>query len=455
MALVNRVRNWPLATAHWPLVLLCCIPAAGQNWPSFRGDRALGIVESAKLPSSWNIERGENVAWKVALPGLAHSSPIVWGDRIYITNAVSSDPNTVLQFPLEGKLDTRTDTAKHQFRVMALDKATGKVMWDKLAFESEPKIARHPHSSYAAATPATDGKHIAAFFGSEGLYMYDLSGKLLWKVDVGTLDQGAFDLPDYKWGYASSPVIFKNLVIVQCDQQKGSFLAAYDVDTGKQVWRTDRPDAIPSWSSPGLCETKNGTELVANGAETIRGYDPMTGKELWKLKGTSMISVPTPFIAHDLIFVFTGYSRFIQPIYAIKPGARGDITPPKDATSTDQIAWTMQKGAPYLSTPVVYGDYLYVVLGSGVMTCYKARTGEKVYSQRLGNGGYFTASPVVGGGKIYFTSEDGDVFVVKAGPVYELLAVNKMGEIAMATPAISGNWLLYRTHHHLVAIREK
>jgi outer membrane protein assembly factor BamB len=437
------------------LALALCACASAQNWPSFRGERALGVVESAKLPSSWDLKSGLNVAWNVTLPGLAHSSPVVWGDRIYLTTAISSDPNTVLQFPLDGKLDTRTDTSKHQLRVLALDKNTGKVIWDRLVNEGEPKIARHPHSSYGAPTVATDGKHLAVFFGSEGLYTLDLDGKLLWKQDIGTLDQGAFDLPEYKWGYASSPIIYKNLVIVQCDQQKGSFLAAYDADSGKQVWRADRDGLVPSWATPGICETKSGTELVANGAEQIRGYDPMTGKELWRLKGTSMISVPTPFVAHDLIFVFTGYSRYIQPMYAIKPGAHGDITPPKDATSTDQIAWTAQRGAPYLSTPVVVGDYLYIVLGNGLMTCYKARTGEKVYQQRLGTGGYFTASPVVGGGKVYFSNEEGDVYVVKAGAEYELLAVNHMGEVTMATPAISGGLLLYRTQHKLVALREK
>ncbi len=431
-----------------PVSLFC------QNWPSFRGDHALGVVENAQLPASWDVEKGRNVAWKIALPGLAHSSPIVWGDRIYVTTAISSDPNSVLQFPLDGKLDTRTDTSKHQFRVLAIDKSNGKIVWDKLAYEGEPKVARHPHNSYAAATPATDGKHLVAFFGSEGLYGFDLNGKLLWKQDVGILDQAAFDVPDYKWGYASSPIIYKNLAIVQCDQIKGSFIAAFDVETGKPVWRIDRPDAIPSWATPGIYEGKSGAELIANGAEHVRSYDPMTGKELWSIKGTSMISVPTPFAVDDLIYVFTGYWRWIQPIYVIKGGARGDITPPKEAAKTEKIAWTTEKGAPYLNTPLVYGDLLYVMGNNGVLTVYKSRTGEKIYQQRVGGGGYFTASAVAGGGKIYFTNEDGDVFVVKAGSTYELLAQNHMGDVSMATPAITGNTLLYRTQHTLFALRE-
>jgi outer membrane protein assembly factor BamB len=435
------------------LLLIVAGAAAAQNWPSFRGERALGISENAKLPSSWDVDKGRNIAWKTTIPGLAHSSPVSWGNRIYVTTAISADPNSVLQFPLKGELDRRTDVSKHQFRLLAIDSSNGKIVWDKLAYEGEPKVARHPHNSYAASTPATDGKHIVAFFGSEGFYGFNMEGKLLWKQDVGVLDQAAFDVPDYKWGYASSPIIYKNLAIVQCDQVKGSYVAAFDVDSGKQVWRVER-DAIPSWATPGIYEGKTGAELIANGTEYIRGYDPLTGKELWKLKGTSMISVPTPFAAHDLIFVFTGYWRYIQPIYVIKPGARGDITPPKDATSTEQIAWTVQKGAPYLNTPVVYGEYLYVLGNNGIVVCYRARTGEKIYQQRLGNGGYFTASPVAGGGKLFFTNEDGDVYVVKAGPEYELLALNHMGDVAMATPAIAGSTLLYRTQHHLFALRE-
>ena len=436
----------------YSVTFLCLSLAGAQNWPSFRGERALGVMENAQLPFSWDIETGKNVAWKISLPGLAHSSPIVWGDRVFLTNAVSANPDTVLQFPLNGQPDMRTDVSRHQFRLMAIDKHSGKVIWDKLAYEGEPRVARHPHNSYAAATPATDGKHIVAFYGSEGLYAFNMDGRQLWKQDVGVLDQAAFDMPEYKWGYASSPIIYKNLAIVQCDQIKGSFIAAFDIDTGKQVWRTER-DAIPSWATPGIYEGKTGAELVINGTEYIRGYDPLTGRELWQLKGTSMISVPTPFVAHDLIFVFTGYWRWIQPIYVIKPGARGDITPPKDATSTSQIAWIVQKGAPYLNTPLVYGDYLYVMGNNGVLVCYRARTGERVYQQRVGSG-YFTSSPVCGGGKLYFSNEDGDVYVVQAGPDYKLLGQNRMGEVVMATPAITGSLLLFRTQHHLFALSE-
>ena len=186
----------------WLALAFCAANALGQNWPSFRGPGALGVVERASTPTSWDIEKGRNVAWKLEVPGLSHSSPIVWGDRIYLVTAISEDPNSVLQFPLKGALDTRTDTSKHEFRVMAIEKASGKVIWNKLAYAGEPKLSRHPHNSYAAATPATDGKHLVVFFGSEGLFTFDMDGKLLWQQDLGVLDQAAFDLPEYRWGSA-------------------------------------------------------------------------------------------------------------------------------------------------------------------------------------------------------------------------------------------------------------
>jgi outer membrane protein assembly factor BamB len=416
-----------------------------QNWPSFRGPGATGVQETAHVPASWDVQTNRNVAWRTAIPGMGHSSPIVWGDRIFVTTAVSSDPKSVFQYPLAGALDNRTDLSKHQFKIYCLDKRTGRILWEKVAVESAPHIARHPHNSYASATPATDGKRVVAFFGSEGLYAFDLDGKLLWKQDAGTLDQGAFDVPDYKWGSASSPIIYKNLVFIQCDQQKGSFLAAFDVETGKPVWRAMR-EALPSWSTPTVYDGGGRAELVTNGAEYFRGYDPLTGKELWRIKGTSMISVPTPFAAHGLIYLASGYFRYIQPIVALKPGATGDVP-------TAQIGWRTEKGAPYLPTPIVYGDYFYAFNSRGILTVYHAKTGERIYEQRLA-GGAFASSPVAADGRLYAASEDGDVYVVKAGPAFELLATNKRGEVVMATPALTDKVLIVRGLNHLFGIAE-
>lgn len=433
------------------IVILFASGSHADDWPSFRGPRAAGVAEGTSPPVHWDVGEGKNIAWKTPIPGMAHSSPIVMGDRIYVTTAISGQGESAFQFPLEGEIDRRSDLSRHQFRVIAVDLKTGSVIWDQLALEASPRVARHPHNSYAAATPATDGKYLVAFFGSEGLYAFDLSGKLLWKRDLGRLDQGAFDVPDYTWGYASSPILYKDLVIVQCDQQEGSFIAAFNVATGEEVWRTQR-EALPSWSTPGVYEGDGGAELVTNGTEYIRGYDPATGVELWKLKGTSMISVPTPFVAHDLIYVATGYYRNMQPIYAIRPGARGDITLAEGSLSNDSIAWSQPRGAPYLSTPLVYREFFYTVAGNGVLTCYDARRGERVYQERLGTGGYFSSSPVAADGRLYFANEEGQVFVVRAGRDFELLATNEMGEVTMATPALAPDLLVYRTLGTLIGV---
>ena len=442
--------SWAVAAAF---VLFGFHAPGGEanEWPSFRGERAWGVADGTNPPVEWDVEQGSHIAWKTPISGMAHSSPIIRGERIYLTTAISARADTAFQFPLAGEMDRRSDLSEHQFRVLALDLKDGSVVWDELALEAEPRVARHPHSSYAAPTPATDGEYLVAFFGSEGLYTFDLSGKLLWKRDLGPLDQGAFDVPDYTWGYASSPIIYKNLTIVQCDQQQGSFIAAFDLATGEEIWRTER-DALPSWSTPGIYEGESGAELVTNSTEYIRDYDPLPGQEPRRRKGASMISVPTPFVAHELIYVATGYHRYVQPIYAIRPGARGDITLAEGAASNDAIAWSQPKGAPYLTTPLVYGDYFYTVAGNGVLTYYLARTGERVYQQRLGTGGYFSSSPVAADGRIYFANEDGQVFVVKAGPEFELLATNEMGEVTMATPALAPGLIVYRTLKSLVAI---
>src|SRR5215212_5146258 len=309
-------------------------------------------------------------------------------------------------------------------------------------------------SSHAASTPATDGKYLIVNVGSEGLYAYDLNGKLKWKKDLGVLDAGWFYDVDYQWEYGSSPIIYKNMVIVQADVQKNSFIAAYDIKNGKELWKTSREE-LPSWGSPTVYEGPQRAELITVGPKKIRGYDPSTGKELWSLGPMSEITTPTPFVAHDLIFVTSGYAP-IQPIYAIKLGGNGDLTLKEGKESSDFIAWSKQRGGPYMPTPIVYGDLLYTCSNQGVFTAYNAKTGERVYQERLGGtGAAFTASPVASDGKIFLSSEDGDVFVVKAGLKYELLSKNPVGEVMMATPAISDGLLIVRTVSHLYAFGQQ
>jgi formylglycine-generating enzyme required for sulfatase activity len=427
-----------------------------QHWPSFRGRHASGIADGQHPPLSWDALASRNVVWKVPVPGLGHSSPVVWGDRVFVTSAVSSRPQSVFRRDVtsrEGDLiniDSSGDRTRHVWRVYCLDKRTGKMLWEATAHDGVPVVDRHIRNSHATATPATNGEYVVVFFGSEGLYAFRMDGTLAWKRDLGVLDAGSIDDPDFQWGLASSPVLFRNLVIVQCDVQDGSFLAAFDLVTGREVWRTQR-DEFSSWSTPTIYEHGSTTELVTNGTRFVRGYDPLTGTELWRLSSGSENAIPTPVATADLIFVASGY-RPVQPIAAIRPGAKGDITPGEGSTSNTSVAWSTRRGGPYIPTPLVYGEHLYVLANNGVLTTYDARTGARVYQQRLaGRGGAFSASPVAADGRIYFASEDGDVHVVKAGAAYELLATNPVGEVMMATPAISQGLLLVRTLHHLYA----
>jgi outer membrane protein assembly factor BamB len=393
------------------------------------------------------------VRWKTPIPGIAVSSPIVWGDKVFVTTAVSGDPGAKLRHGLYGDVEPSPDVSKHQWKVYALSKRDGKILWERTAHEGVPRTKRHPKSSQASCTPVTNGRVLVVHFGSEGLFGYDLNGKLLWKQDLGKLNAGWFFDPDYEWGVASSPVIYKNTVIVQADIQKDSFVAAFDLNTGKQVWRTMR-DEIPSWGTPAIYEGEPRDELITHATKFIRGYDPATGKELWRLSGNSEITTPTPLIAHGLIYVTNGY-RGIQPIYAIRPGASGDISLKGEQSSNQSIAWSHKRGGPYTPTPLIMGDLLYILANQGVLSAYNAKSGERLYQQRVGNGGSYSASLVGGDGKLYLTSEDGEVYVVRAGPKYELLAQNSVGEVVMATPAISDGTLLIRTMGHVVAIGGK
>lgn len=434
-------------------IVACAVATNAQNWPSFRGPGATGVVEGKSTPVKWDAEKSVGVLWKTPIPGLAHSSPVVWGNRVFITTAISTNPKEETRFGLYGDVAPVKEESKHIWKVYCLDKLTGKILWERVAYEGMPKIKRHPKATHASSTPATDGRHVIALFGSEGLYCYDLNGKLLWKQDPGVLDAGWFYDPDYQWEYASSPIIYKNLVILQADIQKDSFIAAYDLKTGKQVWKTAREE-IPSWGTPTVYEGKNRVELITNGSKAVRGYDPLTGKELWRLSPNSEITTPTPFVAHELIFVTSGYAP-VQPIYAIRPGANGDISLKDDKESSEFIAWSKKRGGPYMPTPLVYGELLYTCSNQGVLTAYNARTGERIYQQRLADrGGAFTASPVASDGKLYLSSEDGEIFVVKAGPKHELLSVNPVGEVLMATPAISDGMLIVRGIKNVFAVRE-
>ncbi len=421
---------------------------SGVNWPSFRGPRSSGINEGFPTPTSWNAETGENILWKTPIPGLSHASPVVWGDRVFVTTAISSRDNSV-RVGLYGDIAPVQDDSEHRWMVYALDKRSGEIVWERTAHRGVPKIKRHTKSTHASATMAVDGHHVIAYFGSEGLYAYDMEGELLWKKDLGVLDSGFYMVPTAQWGVASSPIIHDGKVILLADVQQGSFIAAFDLSSGEEVWRTPR-DEVPTWGTPNVYEDNGVSQVVVNGYRHIGGYDPATGAEVWRMRGGGDIPVPTPVFGHGLIFITNAHGP-MSPIYAIRPSARGDITLAGESAN-DSVAWSYSRGGGYMQTPLVYGDLLYNCRDNGALSVYDARTGERLYQERLGSGGGFSASPVAADGKVYFSSEDGDVFVLAAGARFELLARNPMGEVTMATPAISEGMLLFRTQGHVVAV---
>ncbi len=424
------------------------------HWPTFRGPNASGIAEGFASPTTWNVPAGENVKWKTPIAGLGHSSPVIWGNYLFITTAKGEQTNTKLRVGLYGDIKSVEDNTTHQWTVYCLNKQTGKILWEQVAYTGIPKIKRHPKATHASSTPATDGKNVVVMFGSEGLYCYDMKGKLRWKKDLGLLDSGFFMVPAAQWGFASSPIIFEDKVFLQCDVQKGSFVAAFSIKDGREIWRTPRED-VPTWSSPTVFRSGNRTLLLLNGYKHIGGYDAATGKEVWRLKGGGDIPVPTPIVAHDMVFITNAHGR-MAPIYAIRLDATGDISLEENTTSNKHVAWSVPRDGAYMITPLVYGDYLYISKDSGVLNCFEAKTGNRIYQERLGDGkSGFSASPVAADGKLYYSSEDGDIYVVKAGTKFELLAKNEMGEVCMATPAISEGTLFFRTQGHVVAISER
>ncbi|MDX1934420.1 MAG: PQQ-binding-like beta-propeller repeat protein [Capsulimonadales bacterium] len=426
----------------------------GDHWPSFRGANASGVADGTPVASAWDVEAGRNVQWKTAIPGLGHSSPIVWGDRLFVTTAISGAAKPELKVGLYGDIAPVEDDTSHEFRVYCLNKKTGKILWQRTAYRGVPRVKRHTKATHANSTMATDGKNVLAFFGSEGLYCYDMDGNLRWKKSLGVLDSGFFMVPDAQWGFASSPIPVDGKALVQCDIQKNGFVAAFDLKDGRELWRTPRKD-VPTWSTPSIVEVGGRKQMIVNGWKHIGAYDVATGKEVWRLTGGGDIPVPTPLVAEGLIFITNAHGR-LSPLYAIRPTAKGDITLTGDATSNTHIAWSIPRGGAYMQTPLAYRGYLYSCRDNGVLTCFEAKTGKQVYQERLGTGRTgFTASPVAADGKLFFTSEEGDVYVVKAGPAFEVIGVNPMGEVCMATPAISAGVLFWRTQGHLVAIGGK
>jgi outer membrane protein assembly factor BamB len=454
IALGVLVLHMPRVEGHAPQdVPAATAPSTSERpgWPSFRGPGASGVADGQHLPDSWNAETGENIRWRVLIPGLAHSSPIVWGDRVFVTSAISSLPDATFRPGLYGDGDASSDRSPHRWMVYAIDARTGRTLWERVAHEGIPVDRRHIKTTYASATPATDGRIVVAWFGSQGVYAYDMDGNLLWSADVGRLDVGAYDIPSFEWGPASSPIIWNDLVILQCDTQAESFIVALDAATGKTVWRTPR-DELPSWGTPTIADTPAGPELVTNGSNFIRGYDPRTGRERWRLGGSSKITAPTP-VFQDGLFVIASGRAPEQPIFAVRAGAHGDITLPPGVTRSEAVAWSWMRRGSYMPTPLIYDDLVYVLGNSGILDAYALATGEEVFRARLAHlGSGFSASPVAADGRIYIAGEDGEIVVVAAGREPRHIATNPMGEPLMATPALVDGVMYVRSQTTLFAI---
>ena len=419
-----------------------------MNWPSFRGPQASGICDGLELPTEWDLEEGTNVRWRRPFPGLAHSSPVIWGDRMFITTAVRKDGDQELKVGLYGDIKPIEDESIFSFELHCLDKRTGETLWSQTCWEGVPAVQRHPKGSHAAASPTVDADRVVAFFGGEGIYCYDHLGNALWQRDLGPMDSGFYMMPDAQWGFGASPVLSEGRVILQCDNQENSFVAALDGRTGEDLWRTARAD-VPTWSTPTVHITEDRSQVICNGFKHPAGYDLETGQELWSLSGGGDIPVPTPIVSGDMIFI-TNAHGMLAPIFALDVNVTGELSIKPDEEPF--MIWGKARRGNYMQTPLAYGDEVYFCNDAGIVTCYEAASGQELYRERLGVGRTgFTSSPVAANGNLYYASEEGDVHVVRMG-AFEVLAINSLGEECMATPAISEGALYYRTRGHVLSI---
>ncbi|MEM7051891.1 MAG: PQQ-binding-like beta-propeller repeat protein [Acidobacteriota bacterium] len=417
--------------------LFAVAAATAADWPSFRGPNGSGVADGAALATSWDADGGRNVLWRTELAGGGFASPVLWQNRLYVTTFEE----------VAGKDDTL------RWNLLAIDRASGKVQWSKTVVEEPRRLDQHRASSQANASPAVDGKRIVTIVGASTLAAYDLSGKELWRKDLGLLDQGMASDRNSQWGHASSPLLWQDKVYVQVDRHRDSYLAAYDAASGKELWRDARQEK-PSWSTPAIYRSDaapGGVGLVTASPGYTRGYDPNTGAELWRFNIGLQVMVPVPVVSDDLIYIAGGYPRG-QPIRAIRTSAKGDVSVPENARQGEHVAFISDRGGPYVPSLLLYRGTLYGCTDEGILSAYDAASGKRLWRERVG--GTYSASPVAGDGKIYLASEEGDVRVVRAGERYELLATIPHGERLMATPAIGDGTLYVRGGSFLLAVQE-
>jgi outer membrane protein assembly factor BamB len=428
-------------------------PDPSRQWPMYRGQFASGALDNASLPDSFNITTGSNVRWSIDIPGLGQSSPAIWGDRLYITTAISTADDTGLKPGVFGDISSVADTSVHEWKVYCIDKNSGNIIWERLAHTGVPAMKRHAKSSHASCSAATDGDHVVTFFGSEGLYCYSSAGDLLWKKDFGRLESVFFSARSAEWEFASSPIIYKGVVIVQVDVMNGSFVAAFDVKSGEELWKKDR-DEWPGWSTPNIYTHEGRDIVVLNGYKHRGAYDFKTGEEIWRMAGGGDLPIPTPIIGEELMYFNSAHGR-VSPVYAINKAATGDITLGDGETSNEHVKWALLRGGSYMQTLLLYDNCLYNLGWNGILQVIDPLTGEELYKQKLGGARSFTASPVASDGRVYMVDDEGTVYVLKSGRSYELIATSELGGISMTVPAITEGMIYFRTVDKLIAIGKK
>lgn len=435
------------------LLLLCTtnLYANNNQWAQFRGTGSTGVAaDDPRLPDKWS--QTENVVWKTDIPGVGWSSPVVWNDTIFLTSVISAGQEETPKKGLYFGGERKASKAEHRWVVYAVDFNTGKIRWEREVHKAVPSPVqtRHLKNSYASETPVTDGERVYAYFGNVGLFVFDMKGKLLWSKNLGAYKTR------YDWGTAASPVVHRDRLYLVNDNDEKSFIVAFDKKTGKEVWRVERQEAS-NWATPYVWENEQRTEIITPGTGRVRSYD-LNGKLLWEFSGMSSITIPTPFSKFGLLYIASGYvGDQHRPVYAIKPGATGDISLKKGETSNQFISWYQPQAGPYNPSPIIYGDIYYTLKDRGFFTAHDARTGKEIYgNQRIDpTTTAFTASPWAYNGKIFLLSEDGDTYVVQPGNEFKVIGKNSLDEFCMATPAIARGSLIIRTASKLYRISKK
>jgi outer membrane protein assembly factor BamB len=426
---------------------------AERQWTAYRGNFSSGVMDNANLPETFDLIKMINIKWKTEIPGLGLSSPVIWDNKIFITSAISQTDREGFKPGIYGDISPVRDSSIHEWKVFCIDKYSGKLIWEKTAYKGIPKMKRHPKSTHANTSVATDGKYVVAFFGSEGLFCYDMNGNLIWQKNFGLLRSVFFMVKSAEWEFASSPIIYNGVLIIQCDVLENSFVAAYDLKSGKELWKTQR-DEYPGWCTPNIYTNAGKTYVALNGYKNRGGYDFETGKQVWNMSGGGDIQIPTPIVGNDLIYFNSAHGKY-SPIIAVKTSAAGDITLKETETSNEFIKWSLPRGGSYMHTLLLYKNHLYNVNWNGSFICLDPLTGKEIYNAKLGKAKSFIASPVASDGRIYVVDEDGTIYVVQDGDEFKLLAEVPMNDICMTAPAITDGMIIFRTQKYLVAVGKK